>query len=82
MKEKITIRFGKKAQTLLLYALPVMILIALALTLYVSRLDGIALLKQRESIVFMLETVSRFCVCLALGTVLTDYAEKKTAENA
>jgi hypothetical protein len=76
------IRFGKNAQKILLYTMPVIILLALALTIYVARLDGAALLKERNSIVLVLETISRICVCLALGTVLADYAERKTKENA
>lgn len=77
MKEKKKLRLGKNAQKVLLYALPLMIFLALSLTVYVARLDGADFLNQRENIVLALETVSRLILCLALGTVLTDYAEKR-----
>lgn len=79
MKENKKIRFGNTAQKVLMYALPVLITLALSLTLYVARLDGNAFLKERQTIVLALETISRFSVCVAVGTVLADYAEKKTS---
>ena len=81
MKEKKKLTFGKNAQALLLYALPFMIFLALMLTLYVMRLDGHSLIRERETVILYIETVSRLCVCLALGTVLTDYAEKRSART-
>ena len=77
MKEQKTFRLGKTAQKILLLALPVMIFLSLGFTLYIARLDNITFLDQRESILLALETLSRFSVCLALGTVLADYAEKR-----
>ena len=77
MKEQQTFRFGKNAQKILLLALPVMIFLSFGFMLYIARLDNIAFLDQRESILLTLETLSRFSVCLALGTVLADYAEKR-----
>ena len=79
MNEKKTMHFGKNAQRILLYSLPFMIFLAFALTLYVARLNGAELLNQRETVLYALETISRFSLCLALGTVLADYAEKRTA---
>ena len=76
MNNKKTFRFGKNAQKILLIALPVMIFLFFGLTLYIARLDGMALLSQRDSILLLLESVSRIFVCIALGTVLADYAEK------
>jgi hypothetical protein len=82
MKEKKTFRFGKKAQAILLFALPVMIIFSFGLTLYIAHLDSITFLDQRDSILLILETFSRIFVCLALGTILSDYAEKKTLPDA
>ena len=76
MNNKKTFRFGKNAQKILLIALPVMIFLFFWLTLYIARLDSITFLSQRGSILLFLEALSRIFVCLALGTVLTDYAEK------
>ena len=81
MKEKKKIRLGKNAQRVLLYALPLMIFTALSLTVYVARLDAADFLNQRENILLALETVSRLILCLALGTVLTDYAEKRSERS-
>ena len=81
MKTNKTIRFGKAAQNILLYSLPFMIFFSFMLTLYIARLDGIEFLNQRETILFSLETLSRISLCLAIGTVLADDAEKKTAAN-
>ena len=81
MKEKIKFRLGKNAQRILLVALPVMIALSFGLTLHIARLDGIAVLCQREAILFSLETLSRISVCIALGTVLSDYAEKRTSAD-
>ena len=80
MKEKINIRLGKTATRILLTTLPVMIFIALALTLYVFRLDGDALMKERQTIILALETISRLAVCISVGTILADYAEKRTSD--
>ena len=82
MKEKKTFRLGKNAQKILLFALPVMIAFSFGFTLYIARLDSRAFLDQRESILLLLETLSRISVCVALGTVLSDYAEKKTVSDA
>ena len=79
MKEKINIRLGKTATRILLTTLPVMIFIALALTLYVFRLDGDALMKERQTVMLALETISRLAVCISVGTILADYAEKRTS---
>ena len=81
MKEKNKLRLGNAAQRLLLRALPFMIASALALTVFVAQADAVTLAHQRESILLFLETISRLALCLALGTVLTDYAEKKTAKD-
>lgn len=76
MKEQKTFRLGKTAQKILLLALPVMIFLSFGFTLYIARLDSVAFVNQKETILLSLETLSRFSVCLALGTVLADYAEK------
>ena len=81
MKEKKRFYWGKKACKLLHYTLPLMILPAFILTLYIARLDGTVLLRQREAILLSLETLSRLSVCLALAAVLADYAEKKTGTD-
>ena len=80
MKEKINIRLGKTATKILLTTLPVMILIALALNLYVFRLDGDALMKERQTVILALETISRLAVCITVGTILADYAEKRASD--
>jgi hypothetical protein len=80
MKEKINIRLGKTATRILLTTLPVMIFIALALTLYVFRLDSDALMKERQTVMLALETISRLAVCISVGTILADYAEKRTSD--
>lgn len=80
MKEKINIRLGKTATRILLTTLPVMIFIAFALTLYVFRLDGDALMKERQTVMLALETISRLAVCISVGTILADYAEKRTSD--
>ena len=80
MKEKINIRLGKTATRILLTTLPVMIFIALALTLYVFRLDGDALMKERQTVILALETISRLAVCISVGTILADYAEKRASD--
>ena len=80
MKEKINIRLGKTATRILLTTLPVMIFIALALTLYVFRLDGDALMKERQTVMLALETISRLAVCISVGTILADYAEKRASD--
>ena len=77
MKEQQTFRFGKNAQKILLLALPVMIFLSFGFMLYIARLDSVAFVNQKEIILLSLETLSRFSVCLALGTVLADYAEKR-----
>lgn len=79
MKDKRKIHLGQAARKLLLIALPFMIFLALSLTVCVASLDGETLLKERQTIFLVLETISRFAVCVSLGTVLTDYAEKRTA---
>ena len=77
MKKKTTFRFGKNAQKVLLFSLPLLVFAAYALTLYVALLDGTALVKESETVISCLETLSRLCLCVALGTVLADYAERK-----
>ena len=82
MKNKKTFRFGKNAQNILLIALPAMIILFFGLTLYIARLDGVTFLGQKGDILLLLEAVSRIFVCLALGTVLTDYAEKRCSAGS
>ena len=53
MKENEKLRLGSKAQRLLLYTLPFMILLALALTVFVAQADAVTLLNQRESILLL-----------------------------
>ena len=80
MKEQ-KIRFpGKAAQKFLLRTLPIMILLAFLLLSYVISTDGATLLQEQEKVLLFLETIGRIAVCLGLGTVLTDYAEKRTSE--
>lgn len=73
---------GNYACKVLLYALPVMILLVLALTVYVARLDAVSLMLERETIFAFLEAFGRLFVCVSLGVVLADIAEKKQKENA
>lgn len=77
MTEKKTFRFGKNAQKILLLTLPIMIFLSFVFTLHIARLDSIAFSGQKEFIFLSLETLSRISVCIALGTVLADYAEKR-----
>ena len=72
-------KLGKNAQKVLLFGLPLMIFLAFALTVGVALTDSMTLIRERETIYMLLETISRMFLCLALGTVLADYAEKKTA---
>ena len=80
MKEKLNIRLGNTATKILLSALPFMIFIALALTIYVFRLDATSLMKERQTVLFALETISRLSVCISIATILADYAEKRTSD--
>ena len=77
MEKKQAFKLGKNAQKVLLFSLPFLVFAAFALTLYVALLDGTALIHERETVLLLLETVSRGCICVALGTVLADYAERK-----
>ncbi|MBQ3490357.1 MAG: hypothetical protein IJA86_07190 [Clostridia bacterium] len=77
MEKKKTFGLGKRAQKVLLFSLPLMVFFAFALMLYAALLDGMTLLRERETVIMLLETVSRISVCVALGTVLADYAERK-----
>ena len=77
MEKKKSFRFGKNAQRVLRYSLPVLVFSAFALTLYVAVPNGVSPVKERETVVMLLETLSRICFCVALGTVLADYAERK-----
>ena len=81
MKEKKNVLLGRNAQKILLYSLPLMIFLAFALTLHIARLDSHIFLQQREIILLSLTTISRLSFCLALGTVLADYAEKRSAHS-
>lgn len=74
MKKKICFP-GVRAQKILLVCLPLMILAALLLTVYVARMDGTALIRSRETVWLFLETMGRALVCLSLGCVLADLAE-------
>ena len=82
MKEKKRIVLGSGAQKVLLYALPFMILCAFLFMLYIFRLDSATVLRERENIILFLETVSRLSVCVSLGTVLADYAERRVSETS
>ncbi|MBR5187869.1 MAG: hypothetical protein IKW18_05305 [Clostridia bacterium] len=77
--EKKSFRLGKNAQKVLLFSLPLLVFFAFALTLYVGLSDAATLIREREMIFALLETLSRFLVCLALGMIFADYAEKKSA---
>ncbi|MBE6665799.1 MAG: hypothetical protein E7603_06235 [Ruminococcaceae bacterium] len=79
MEKLKTFKFGKNAQKVLLFGLPLMVFAAFALTVGVALADSATLVRERETVFMLLETVSRMCFCLALGTVLADYAEKKSA---
>ena len=79
MEKKKTFRLSRNAQRVLLYTLPLLVFAAYALTLYVALSDGSELLRQSGTVLMLLETLSRFCLCVALGTILADYAEKKRA---
>ena len=68
---------GIYAKKVLLYTLPWMLFGAFALTVYVLQLDD-GLFIQRQALIFnLLELFSRLCVCIAIGTVLADIAERK-----
>lgn len=79
MRKEKTFKLGKNAQKILLYTLPLLVFAAFALTLYVALPDSTALVREKETVLLFLETISRSCVCVALATVLTDYAERKRA---
>ena len=72
-------KLGKNAQRVLLFGLPLMVFLAFALTVGVALTDSMTLIRERETVYMLLETVSRMLLCLALGTVLADYTEKKNA---
>ena len=76
---KKSFRLGKNAQKVLLFSLPLLVFFAFALTVYVGLSDGAALILEREMIFALLEMIGRFLVCLALGMIFADYAEKKSA---
>ena len=66
---------GTYAEKVLLCTLPWMVFGAFALMVYLVQDQGGG---YRADIVFnALELISRFCVCIALGTVLADIAERK-----
>lgn len=77
MEKKRNFRFGKNAQRILRFGMPVMVFLAFALTVYTGLPESAAPLRERETVLLLLETLSRIFVCLALGVVLADYAEKK-----
>ena len=79
MEKKRTFRFGKNAQRILRFSLPIIVFLAFALTVYVGLPESIAPFRERETIFWILETISRLFVCLTLSVILTDYAEKKKA---
>ena len=79
MDKKKGFRLGKNAQRVLRYSLPLLVFSAFALTLYVAVPNGVSLVRERETVILLLETLSRACFCVALGTVLADYAERKKA---
>lgn len=72
-------RLGKTAQKVLLSGLPLMVFLAFSITVGIALTDSMTLVRERETVFMLLETVSRMFLCLALGTVLADYAEKKTS---
>ena len=82
MQEKRCRLFGNFAQKVLLMGLPVLILGAFALAIWLSSMDGTFLIKHSATIRLYLETISRAMVCLAIGTVLADIAERKTKGNS
>lgn len=77
--EKKSFRLGKNAKKVLLFGLPLLVFCAFALTLYIGLSDAATLIRERAMIFVLLETLSRLLVCLALGMVFADYAEKKSA---
>ena len=77
MEKKKGFRLGKNARRVLRYSLPLLVFSAYALTLYVAVPNGVSLTRDSATIVLLLETLSRACFCVALGTVLADYAERK-----
>jgi len=77
MEKKALFVLGKNAQRVLLFSLPLLVFAAFALTLYVAHPGSAAAVRESETVLLYLETLSRVCVCVALGTVLADYAEKK-----
>ena len=77
MEKKKRIGLGKSAQKVLLYSLPLMVFLAFALMLYAALADSMTLIRERETVIMLLETLSRLSVCVGLGAVLADYAERK-----
>ena len=75
MKKKIV--FGKRASKILLFALPCLVISAFVIMVYVIRLDAVSLIHEKENIVMAMEFLSKFCVCLTVGAILTDIAERK-----
>ena len=82
MQEKRNGLFGAFAQKVLLIGLPFLVLSAFALVICLSTMDSIHLMKHSETIRLYLETISRAMVCLTIGTVLADIAERKTKRNS
>ena len=77
MEKNRNFRFGKNAQRILRFSMPIMVFLAFALTVYVGLPESVAPFRERETVLMILEAISRIFVCLALGVVLADYAEKK-----
>lgn len=72
-------KLGKNAQKILLSGLPLMVFLAFVLAVGVALADGMTLVRERETVFMLVETLSRLFLCLGLGAILADYAEKKNA---
>lgn len=70
-------KLGNYAQKVLLYTLPWMVFGAFALTVYVLQMDEMTFIHRQELIFGALELLGRLCVCIAVGTVLADIAERR-----
>ncbi len=68
---------GRNAEKVLLYTLPWMVFGAFALMVYVIQADVDFFIRKQEMIFGILELLSRLCVCIAIGTILADIAQRR-----
>ena len=82
MEKRKRFHLCKGARLVLLVCLPMLVMQALFLTLYIAELDGASVLRESETIHAFLETIARSLVFAVGGTLLLDYLEKKRGRSA